>query len=362
MRPLPFALLLSSLLLLTACGEKTAEEQKPEPAPVFQTQTLSELAVSVEYSAPATASSLNESTLKAEIAARIETIPARVGEAVNKGDVLVVLNCDDARAQQLQARASRDAAKARAQLAEQQLSRTQALSKKRAVSEELLSQRETEASAASAEVQSALAALSLANNQVERCQIRSPYNAIVTTRTGQVGELATLGAPMLSIVSTEGLEVAAEIVPSDADSLEQADSITFLSPSPYPVKLRALTAAVGSLTRTREARLSFVDQQPLPGTPGRLHWADARPGIPAQYLTERDGQLGVFIAKDESAHFVPLPHAQEGRAVATDLDADTPIITLGRHSAKDGQAISVDAEESEEGEDKEQPPAADADL
>ena len=344
------SLLISTAIVVSACGDKPIEEKKDKPL-VYKTQSLSNLAVPIEYSAPATASSLNESTLKAEISARIDAIPAKVGEVVSKGDVLVKLNCSDAKSQLLQASANLDAAKARAQLAEQQLQRAISLKKKRSVSEELLSQRESEASAANAEQKARDAAQSIAQNQVKRCNITSPFNAIVTERTGQVGELATAGAPMMKVVSTEGLEVSADIVPTDGPSLEQVSNIAFLSPAPYPVKLRALTGVIGSLTRTREARLTFIDQQPLPGTPGRLSWSDTRPGIPSQYITERQGQLGVFIAEDNKAKFIALPYAQEGRAVATDLTSDTLIITTGRNTVSDGdilnKAANVTAEAAE---------------
>lgn len=341
-------LLLASATLLSACGSKneageenSTTNQEDNKSAVIQTQAFSEIAVPVSHSAPATAKSLNESTLKAEISARIESIPARVGDKVKKGQALVQLNCADAKAQLMQARGQRDAAKARASLAAQQLQRAVQLSEKRSVSEELLSQRKSEDRAAKANAQSAIAAATLANNQTQRCTIRSPFNGIVSERIGQVGELATLGAPMMKVISTDGLEVTADIVPADATSLQQAKAIHFQTPAKsYAVTLRALTAVVGSLSRTQEARLSFVNEQPLPGTPGRLSWSDQRSGIPSQYLTERDGQLGFFVSENNIARFIALPHAQEGRAVATDMNADKLIITLGRSSVTDGQDLN----------------------
>lgn len=335
-----FTLALSLTLLLSACSKAAPEQEKATENAPFKTQALSEIAVAVQYSAPATASSLNESTLKAEISARIDNIPARVGDVVKKGDVLVKLNCADARAQQQQAEANTEAAKARAQLAAQQLKRALALKQKRSVSEELLGQRQSEAAAAQAEVKARGAAQSIAHNQRQRCTIKAPYNAIVVERSGQVGELASPGTPMLKIVSTDDLEISAEIIPSDATSLEQTQNVQFLTPQPYSVKLRALTAAVGSLTRTREARLFFTGQAPLPGTPGRLSWSDARLGLPSEFLSERQGRLGVFIVQDNTAKFITLKHAQEGRVVAVDFPADTHIITTGRTNVKDGDPLN----------------------
>lgn len=333
---------LALALLLSACGETAAPVEKTATTAKFKTQALSELAVAVQYSAPAIASSLNESTLKAEISARIERIPARVGDVVKQGDVLVKLNCADANAQQQQASANSEAAKARSELAAQELQRALALKQKLSISEEWLAQRQSAATAAKAELKARSAAQRIAYNQSQRCTIKAPYNAIVVSREGQVGELASPGTAMLSIVSTDDLEIAASIIPSDAASLEQAEDIQFIGTQSYPVKLRALTGAIGSLTRTREARLSFIGQSPLPGTPGRLSWSDARLGLPSEFLSERQGQLGVLIATNNTAQFIALDNAQEGRAVAVDLPADTLIITTGRTSAKHGEALHAD--------------------
>lgn len=332
-----------TIALLNACSEAAPVAEPTVAAATFKTAALSELAVPVQYSAPATASSLNESTLKAEISARIERIPARVGDVVKKGEVLVALNCADSNAQQQQASANTEAAQARAELAEQELQRAQTLKKKLSVSEELLSQRQSAATAAQAELKARKAAHSIARNQSQRCHIKAPYNAIVVSRDGQVGELASPGTPMLKIVSTDDLEISAQIIPSDAASLEQAQNIQFLAPQAYPVKLRALTAAVGSLSRTREARLVFTEASPLPGTPGRLSWSDTRLGLPSEFLSERQGQLGVFIAQDNTAKFIALPQAQEGRAVPVDFPAETLVITTGRTNMKDGDTLNADS-------------------
>ena len=334
---------LSLLLLISACSKPAPQTEKAVAVARVKTQPLSTLSVPVQYSAPATAASLNESTLKAEISARIETIPARVGDRVKQGQLLVALNCADAHAQQQQAAANTEAATARAELAQQQLQRARALQQKRSVSEELLSQREAQATAAKAEAKARSAAHRIARNQAQRCNIKAPYNAIVVARNGQVGELASPGTPMISIVSTDDLEIAAEIIPADAESLNRAETIQFLASQAYPVELRAITHAIGSLTRTRAARLRFIDQSPLPGTPGRLRWSDARPGLPSEYLSERQGQLGVFIAERNIVKFIALPHAQEGRAVAVDFPLSTQIVTTGRSNVKAGETLAADS-------------------
>jgi len=280
--------------VLGACAPQ--EDVEPSTAlSVVSVQPLSELTVAIQYSAPATALSQDISTLKAELSARINEIPARVGDQVKKGDLLVKLDCSDAQAQYKQARAQYKATQARASMAKQQWDRAKVLRAKKSLSEELLNQREAEYAATQAEQTASDAASEIAKNNQSRCNIVSPFNGIVTVRTGQVGELASPGTPMMTVVSTQGLEVSADIIPSQASSLEKADRILFFASQEYSVSLRALTGVVSNLSRTREARLYFNDTAPLPGTPGRLSWKDSRLGIPPQWLTERAGQLGVMV-------------------------------------------------------------------
>lgn len=340
------ALLLSACLGLSACSTEELPQQDAEAKALgVQVQALSELMVPIAYSAPALASSLNESTLKAELSARIDAIPARVGDKVKRGAVLVKLNCADAKAQQAQAKATSAAAKARSELAQQQLERARSLIQKNTISRELLAQREAEARAAEAEHLASQAALDIATNQRQRCQITAPFTAVITERLGQVGELASAGIPLIKLVQSDGLEVSADIVPAQASSLAQAKEIVFRSDNrDYAVELRAITDAINSLSRTREARLRFTAESPLPGTPGRLHWTDQRPGLPASLISERKGQLGVMVAEQAQARFIALSGAEEGRAVATDLPPETLIITTGRHSVADDSPIEVLAE------------------
>ena len=56
---------------------------------------ISEIAIYPEHSAPASIISLNESVISAQIAARVDALSIRVGDIVEKGDVLAQLDCTD---------------------------------------------------------------------------------------------------------------------------------------------------------------------------------------------------------------------------------------------------------------------------
>ncbi|MDH3637484.1 MAG: biotin/lipoyl-binding protein, partial [Gammaproteobacteria bacterium] len=113
---------------------------------------LSELEVPIQYSAPATVVSLNETQISAELAARIVDIMVLEGDIVPQGATLVRLDCRDYDLGLQRAQGDLTALLAREKLARQQLKRAESLARTKNISQELLDQRRTEIEAASAEV------------------------------------------------------------------------------------------------------------------------------------------------------------------------------------------------------------------
>ena len=329
-----------ALLLAVAAVSTRAEAQTP-PLPVTA-RPLSELAVFPEREASAATVSLNESRISAEVTARVLALPAEVGQVVARGDVVARLDPADYELAVRKRQADLQSAEARLALAESQLKRARDLQEKSFISAEALNQRETELQVARADVALAGAGLEQARRELAKTTLRAPFRAIVLTRAGQVGELAAPGTPLITLLDAERIEVAAEVQVRDRASLESARDIAFVTESGrYPLRLARVSPAVKRDARTAEARLSFVGAAAAPGAAGRIVWRDGRPHLPAELLVRRGSRLGVFVANTDAARFVPLADAQEGRAAAVDLPPATRVIVEGRHSAEDGQPISL---------------------
>jgi len=326
------------------------------------TQSFTELAIFPQQSAPATVVSDNPSRLSAEVQARILAIPVRVGDNIHKGDLLAHLDPRDFELALQREKAALAGLKARLELAEYELNRARSLSKKQAVSEQLLKQREAERNTLLAEQQERQAAVAQAQRQIDKTTLRAPFNATVLERLGHVGELANPGTPLLRIVDTDHLELAVKLSPVQASSLQQitaletpvknaADKVTgsvmlaFVSGDQhYPVTLRTIAPALDTQARTQEARLQFTGNRPLPGTTGQLIWTPAQASLPAELISQRQGKLGVFVQvkndrAENIARFIELPNAHTGQPATVTLDADTSIITDGRYRLHDGDAI-----------------------
>lgn len=331
----------TQLLWTAACLWLLAGNGHAQPLPAAASP-LAELAVFPELRAPATVLSLNNSRLSAELTARIIEIPVLDGQNVSKGDALLRLDDSDYRLGLEQAQAVARALDARIQLAQYELQRARTLSQKQAVSEQLLKQREAELKTLQAELESQSVVIRMAEHKLDKTVIRAPFSAIISRRLAQLGELATVGTPLLELTDNTQLEVSARIQSKLADSLESDSSPVLLADGQtYRLRLRVLTPLTDSRAASREARLLFSGKMALPGSAGELVWRHPQAHIPAQLLIRRAGSLGVLVVDKNKAAFVALPAAEEGRPAQTSLPAETLLITEGRFRLQPGDEIAL---------------------
>lgn len=329
-----------AVLVYLSLGAALAE---PAPQPV-RVAALSTLALYPEKSAPATVVSDNETVLKAEIAARVEALPPRVGDVVDPGGLVARLDCRDYRLALTASGANVDVLEARIALAERKLERASALESRQSLAIEVLDERRADLSVLTAELAAARARVEADEVAVGRCTIAAPFRAAVLERHAPPGSYAAIGDPVARVVDVENLELSALAALADVDELAAADRLEFAAAgSRYPVKLRTLVPAVNTKARNREARLVFTGERPLSGAAGQLVWRHPEPHVPGRALVRREDELGIFVVDGERARFVPLPAAEAGRASPVALPGDARVIVEGQFALTDGAPVLVEA-------------------
>ncbi len=312
------------------------------PPVSIKSRPLSELATHPLREASAQAVSLNFARLSAQLAARIDSIAVEPGQRVARGAVVAQLDCTDARIAAQRAQAALESSQARLKLAQLQLQRSAELAIRNFISGDALDAKKTEVSVVAAEVKLDAAARAAAQRDVGKCTLRSPFPAIVEARLAQVGELASPGTPIVQLWDTSRLQLAVQLQVDDAEPLPRAQPVFASQGREYAVKLLRISPAMNLASRTREARFSFPQAAPAPGSNGVLRWRDPRAFVPPDYLIRRGNSLGVFVLSQGKARFVPLPDAQEGRpAAAATLPADAVLVTDGRFALQDGMAVTT---------------------
>lgn len=330
------------LLSIISLAALPALAQQPAQPPTVSAKSFKEVALHPEREAPASAVSLNESRLSAEVSATVKDVAFDVGQVAPKGAVLIRLETRDHELALAKAQAALDSSRARARLAEQQLNRARELAKQNFYSAEALTQKETELAVQQAQVKLDEAQLAQARRNLEKCTLRAPFQAIVRSRQAQVGELASPGTPLMTLSEATRVEIAAQVPPRDIASLQGAAEARFTgSGGEHAVKLLRVSPAISREARSVDVRLAFAGKPAAPGADGRILWRDPQPYLPAELVSKRGAAFGVFVLEGTTARFLLLPGAQEGRPVAAPMLADKTIVVDGRHGLADGQAVQI---------------------
>jgi len=332
--------IIPSALLLAGC--LNASMVQAQTAIPVQVQTLDEVLVAAERSAPAEVASLNTSTVAAEVTAVVKEVLAEVGEEIQPDQALLQLDDRDYQLALNQARANLEAARAQKEQADARLERAQELGAKNYLSADDLQARETDAAVGAAQILVNEASVAIAQRNLQKCRITAPFDGVVVERWAQVGAFVTPGTPLFDLVQTKGLELDAEIPDELADSLTRAADMRFVSRGEsWPVRLLRLSPVIDTEQRSRRARFGFTGESPAVGRSGEIVWRVDKGLLPVNLVVRRNGQLGIFLNRGGIAVFEPLPNAQEGRPVPVDLPLDSEIVVQGRERLQDGDRIDA---------------------
>lgn len=295
------------------------------------------------YDAPASVLSINKPVISSEIQATVETIAVQAGDVVLKDDVLIRLDCETLLIQQAIVEAQQDKVQSQLQFANAQLSRANNLKTKKSISEELLDQRRTELKNVRADNLLLQQQLRQAEIDVSHCDIRSPFDAVVTKRMVSEGDFVVPGTGLVQLMQIENLEVKADLTGLEFKALKQAEAIYFVSnEKQYTLKMRAVIPQFSETSATTQVRFRVMSKDmPWPGETGRLQWQSSEKLLPADLVTRRGEQLGVFYLRSGKAIFHKLDHAVEGMPVSIDLPAEVDIVIEGRQGVEPGMPVTI---------------------
>ena len=318
MRAIAFSLLLGVSLSVLAAG------------PAYTVKPLSDLAIYPEARAVAQVVPDNESRIAAEVSARIQDIPVRVGQTVRKGDVLVRLDPRQFQLALEQATGQVELIGNRHKLAQLQFEQAKSLHASQFVSAQVLEQRRTEMAVIDSELRIARNAVNQAKLSLDKTTIRAPFAGAVRERLAGEGELAAPGQPVMTLVEHAKNEVRARVATRELADLQAAKTVSFRQgDQSYAAKITRVAPVVDARAQTRDVVLQ-VDKPLVSGSAGELAWASVKPYLPAAYVQQHDRRLGVWIEEGGKPVFKSLPAAQAGRPVPIDWPMQTRVIDEGR--------------------------------
>lgn len=220
--------LASSFFVLAACHREPTEPRAANKTmvPVHVT-TLSESVTPVSYDASGTVRAKVTSTLSTKVMGTVASVNVNAGDAVEAGQVLLILDSKDLDAQLESAQAAErgaksslaeaesavTSAKSNADLAEVTFQRMRTLYDQRSISNQEFDEATAKVKAARASYEMAVAKRRQAESAIaqsaaglraagvnkEYSRIVAPFAGVITDKTAEPGTLAVPGSPLLSI-------------------------------------------------------------------------------------------------------------------------------------------------------------------
>ncbi len=164
-------------------------------------------------------------TMAPQVAGQIVQLPVADNQFVHKGDLLMVIDPTDYKIAVDLAGAAVEHAQVTAQNAAREAQRRQELTQL-AVTKEEKQTFESDAIAAQATYQQAVATLNQARVNLQRTEIRSPVNGYVTNLLAQLGDYATVGENLISLVDANSFWVDGYFEETNVATIRKGDPAT----------------------------------------------------------------------------------------------------------------------------------------
>lgn len=282
-------------------------------------------------------------TISFERSGHVEKLFVTTGQGVSKGDELLTLGSLPEGTLEVQQ------ARIELRFAESELERLQ-----RQLEEKLATNDQVQK--AEKQVSSTRAALEALGVGAPPRTLTAPFSGVVSdvlTTSGalvRADERALVLAPATGVVVQVGFEIedTANLSPGLAVSLEPVFPIG--GQEPARGALTRLHRVVDPATQLVEGWVTPTDRPAwmISGTRVRVgvvvHSAEGALKVTRRAVMARDGQRGVFVVQEGSAHWTPVEIGIEGEEeveVLSGLKEGSSVVTVGKTSLEDGMAVQT---------------------
>jgi membrane fusion protein (multidrug efflux system) len=230
----PSLLVLAILLSLSGCNkepDKDASASAASLAPLMiAAEDLITLNTNVLASGPiitGTVQPERRADLRAEISAIVLQVLKENGDIVKRGDVLVRLDDTSIRDS---VNSAEEAARASAQSfeqAEKQLQRIRTLRTSGMASAQSLDDAETRRNNAQSDLAAAKSRAVTARQQLQRTEVRAPFNGIVSERKASAGDTASIGKELVKVIDPTSMRFEGLVSADKIGEIKPGQKVSF---------------------------------------------------------------------------------------------------------------------------------------
>ena len=308
-----------------------------------------------------------------KISGRVIKITKRIGDWVNKGEI--VARIDDAEYQQavLEAKANLKIGKAslaesesQYELARQELDSVRSLQEKGISSSSELDTASTAFDAQKSRLELARAQVEQREAALKSAEIRLDYTVLSVTEPGFVGEryvdegsLLSPNSPLISIIGIDSVIVQATIIEKDYGRIKVGQSaevkVDAFPETTFIGRVARIAPVLEEASRVAKVELEVENKDRLL-KPGMfaiisvvLQEKEAAQVIPTEAIIKSSGKEGIFIVeKDPASEKKIARHYAVEIGISTGTETEIispeikgPVITLGQHLLQDGGYVTL---------------------
>ena len=213
--------LMTTVVLLSACDQ--AEPEKPATRPAIVAQPTTADALLNSYAGEVTARF--QPQLSFRVNGKVIKRWVNVGDTVKQGQTLAQVDPHDAELQLNAAKAQLASAKSAERIAKLELERYKVLLAPNAISRSQFDLVENQYVAAEAALAQAKSQLSLANNQIEYTTLRAPQSGKITQHQIEAGQVVSAGQVAFTMATQGDREVLIGIPEQDQSRLKVGQAV-----------------------------------------------------------------------------------------------------------------------------------------
>ena len=301
---------IAAAAVFAACGRADSTDPSAVPTPVKAVAAVrAPMLRTVE--AVGTLRGVQEATLAGKVMGTIVEIRKQAGDAVRRGETVVVVDARDVAGQLAQADGALAQARSAATLAEANFSRFEQLAARGSASALELDQARYQRDAARAAIAQADGAVATARSYRDYAEIAAPFDGRVVDRLCEVGDLAAPGRPLMKLESNGRTrldvfvqaDAVAGLVPGQGVSVE----VPSLGERRFRGTVGEIVPAADPATRSFLVKVVMEEDPALrAGLFGRASFGSGMRTalrVPRTLVRERGGLTGVLVAEDGRAMF-----------------------------------------------------------
>lgn len=270
-------LVLAIATALAACNKDAKKDAKAETPAVLSISPEDTLTVKSDAlaSGPVVTGSIQperKADLRAEVSAVVLQVLKENGEAVKRGDVLVKLDETAIRDSLTSAEASARSSAQALDQAERQVTRMKTLRASGMTSIQAMDDAEVRRNNAASELAAARSRAALARQQLSRTAVRAPFDGIVSERKVSAGDTASPGKELVKVIDPTSMRFEGRVSADRIGSVKTGQAVSFringYANQEFRGTVQRVDPAANEITRQVEVLVGFAPGSQHPKVSG----------------------------------------------------------------------------------------------